>query len=464
MLEFSQAGRVDAINIHGSPNRLIYEGDQVAAEHSSSGLEDRCRMCERRLPEPSGTRGRWRVFCSTECGRLWHRIKLHGVKKPVSCVQCGAPVPFNTGRGRKLKYCSRECKRAWENARNPELVSRNISGVCLFCSQRFLGINEQKYCSRSCSSNAAAIGRGRKLRVAGRLCACGKEIALANKKFCGPVCSSLAIRKARIVHVCEICGNQFSDNGDPRRANRCCSRKCGFELQRTDPTLRGALIEHLRVSAARRSAESAQRRGPFSRVRFYECAECHRTYCRSKSRPASSGRIYCSDACASAVRYRTQQEKNGVSSEMLQLPCRNCGKTVGFRASSLRAKLGRVFCSGQCSHALAARTRRARKKLGRNDIPSIPFLEVWLRSKGICHVCGLKCSRKYPRNHPLSVTIDHVMPLAMGGEHNLENVQIAHMICNSLKGDWLLVMDSVRERAKERVLLEQIPEDACARA
>lgn len=37
--------------------------------------------------------------------------------------------------------------------------------------------------------------------------------------------------------------------------------------------------------------------------------------------------------------------------------------------------------------------------------------------------------------HPLSPTLDHITPLAEGGEHTPENVQLAHFICNSHKGD-----------------------------
>lgn len=31
-------------------------------------------------------------------------------------------------------------------------------------------------------------------------------------------------------------------------------------------------------------------------------------------------------------------------------------------------------------------------------------------------------------------TIDHIVPLSVGGEHSMSNCQLAHRICNSLKG------------------------------
>ncbi len=39
---------------------------------------------------------------------------------------------------------------------------------------------------------------------------------------------------------------------------------------------------------------------------------------------------------------------------------------------------------------------------------------------------------KYP--DPDSLSLDHVMPLARGGEHAIDNVQAAHLRCNVRKG------------------------------
>jgi len=35
--------------------------------------------------------------------------------------------------------------------------------------------------------------------------------------------------------------------------------------------------------------------------------------------------------------------------------------------------------------------------------------------------------------HPLSMSIDHIIPLSRGGTHEPDNVQLAHFICNSIK-------------------------------
>lgn len=52
---------------------------------------------------------------------------------------------------------------------------------------------------------------------------------------------------------------------------------------------------------------------------------------------------------------------------------------------------------------------------------------VYALSGGKCGICGSELSR-------LEMHIDHVVPLALGGEHSYANVQAAHKKCNSRKG------------------------------
>lgn len=54
----------------------------------------------------------------------------------------------------------------------------------------------------------------------------------------------------------------------------------------------------------------------------------------------------------------------------------------------------------------------------------------------VCGICGkpVDMSLKYP--HPMSKTIDHIIPIAKGGHpSDLENLQLAHWTCNRQKSD-----------------------------
>src|SRR5699024_8837159 len=50
-----------------------------------------------------------------------------------------------------------------------------------------------------------------------------------------------------------------------------------------------------------------------------------------------------------------------------------------------------------------------------------------------CHLCGeaVEFGREYP--HPLSPTVDHIIPLARGGKNVAENCALAHASCNRKK-------------------------------
>lgn len=57
----------------------------------------------------------------------------------------------------------------------------------------------------------------------------------------------------------------------------------------------------------------------------------------------------------------------------------------------------------------------------------------------VCGICGkpVDFSLRYP--HPLSPTIDHIIPLAKGGHpSNIDNLQLAHRCCNRQKSDKLI--------------------------
>lgn len=53
------------------------------------------------------------------------------------------------------------------------------------------------------------------------------------------------------------------------------------------------------------------------------------------------------------------------------------------------------------------------------------------RDNHTCHICG-----EWVSAHEMS--LDHVVPLARGGEHTYSNIKLAHKVCNSRKGSRLL--------------------------
>lgn len=60
-------------------------------------------------------------------------------------------------------------------------------------------------------------------------------------------------------------------------------------------------------------------------------------------------------------------------------------------------------------------------------VAEVILQEIWDRDEGRCGICG-----KSIGDGP--VHLDHILPLAAGGTHEPDNVQLAHPFCNQSKG------------------------------
>lgn len=80
--------------------------------------------------------------------------------------------------------------------------------------------------------------------------------------------------------------------------------------------------------------------------------------------------------------------------------------------------------------------RRALKKGAATGRP-VRLAEIAERDGWVCGICVevIDQAAKWPA--PGSPSIDHVIPLSRGGIHDPDNVQLAHLSCNSSKGDRL---------------------------
>ena len=66
--------------------------------------------------------------------------------------------------------------------------------------------------------------------------------------------------------------------------------------------------------------------------------------------------------------------------------------------------------------------------------------QVILRTQQLCGICGMPVDKKIKYPHPLSPSVDHIIPVSKGGHpSDLANLQLAHRWCNRAKSDKLLV-------------------------
>lgn len=86
--------------------------------------------------------------------------------------------------------------------------------------------------------------------------------------------------------------------------------------------------------------------------------------------------------------------------------------------------------------------RRHQERLAPYD-PTVTREAVWAYSLGLCHIC----LQRVPFEH---MTMEHVVPLCLGGGWTWDNIRPAHAYCNGRKGK--MTMQEMEERGILRVL------------
>jgi 5-methylcytosine-specific restriction endonuclease McrA len=108
------------------------------------------------------------------------------------------------------------------------------------------------------------------------------------------------------------------------------------------------------------------------------------------------------------------------------LACARCRSAIGDATGS------RKYCSRACRRAIQRKKRKA--KIRSVYVEPVSMAILRRRDDDTCRICGTPVDFNARAPHPLAATIDHVVPLANGGEHSYGNTQLAHLRCNHAKG------------------------------
>lgn len=217
------------------------------------------------------------------------------------------------------------------------------------------------------------------------------------------------------MHSCRLCGTPLTKKPGPGRWPHFCSSLCKSRARRPHSTPRPEATP----------------------------AEC--TVCGSPFVSKSGGR-HCSEACR-AKAYRASQGAKGRERNRQRnrenyaarcavafVECTHCGAL--FCAKSSRA---RVCYSDKCQRrANAIRLRpymsARRARLRGAMVEMVNPLQVFERDGWVCGICELSVDPELRWPEPGSVSLDHVVPLSLGGSHSYGNVRCAHLYCNTVKG------------------------------
>lgn len=237
---------------------------------------------------------------------------------------------------------------------------------------------------------------------------CGKEFEPTNRasqSYCCRQCYLDSV--AQPEYICQCCGKTFRARKD---RTTYCSRECAWADNMGLRMPRGIMPVWVRV-----------------------CGIC--------GKHVSGREIYCSDECRKELRCRKERERAEQDYVAPTYTCKECGQEFSPEYGSKK----RSFCSDKCSHKYAKRecahtlNQRARKVLSsiyenwRDHYQPINRGRVFKRDGYRCQLCGCKVKRT-KTYHPQQATIDHIVPLSLGGAHTYANVQTCCQECNSAKG------------------------------
>jgi hypothetical protein len=133
----------------------------------------------------------------------------------------------------------------------------------------------------------------------------------------------------------------------------------------------------------------------------------------------------CSDACREERKRRGDRAYNKNRQSLIApKSCWGCGVAVPAHRHKCDA----------CRDS----SRRARKlyERRRRHVHAEPYTlaEIATRDKFTCGLCYKRVLMDKVVPHPKAPTIDHLIPLSDWGDDVPANVQLAHFICNSIRG------------------------------
>lgn len=159
--------------------------------------------------------------------------------------------------------------------------------------------------------------------------------------------------------------------------------------------------------------------------RPFTCKQCGSGF------TASHARKYCSERCGSTSRSEAEKDRRHQTNKRKPpVTCKTC-RAVFSQLPSVPGIL--TYCE-PCAKArtdnIYSVTRRARIRSAATE--AVNRIKVFERDKWACQMCGVKTVREPYTDR--SAELDHIIPIAAGGEHSYRNTQCACRKCNLSKG------------------------------
>lgn len=157
----------------------------------------------------------------------------------------------------------------------------------------------------------------------------------------------------------------------------------------------------------------------------YKCRECKKKY-TPKIKTES---FFCSRNCKDKNRKKKDRAER-IASKFERI-CAGCEKII-----PKNSRVDKKWCSEECSSKARGHTMNAQRRIRTSDgIESFKRNDIYERDAWICQLCKKSVNPKLTFPNPSCASLDHVVPLSRGGSHRAMNVQLAHLRCNTSRGN-----------------------------
>lgn len=203
--------------------------------------------------------------------------------------------------------------------------------------------------------------------------------------------------------TCHICGGAFT----PKSANaKYCSPKCRKEAKRKADR---AFMCKWRAENPEQNAERRKREDPEAR--------------RQRVKRFRDNNPERAHALAKAYRQANHKTEAARQRKWRQSPY----GAIAYKEACRRWALRNPEAAGEI------RARRAKAEAEGNATPTL-IQAKWEASSRTCCLCGESINPDLKSPDPMSLTVEHKVPIARGGRHDIDNIDFAHRVCNSSKG------------------------------
>ena len=236
----------------------------------------------------------------------------------------------------------------------------------------------------------------------------------ANQRSCSVKCKDAYVHRTQYLEgrtaqfTCSHCGKDYWAKA--RNRDKYCSRACSFAA----------------MHAAKSERDRIRQEDSWTHWWFGTCGVCAQRFIKANE----SSRL-CSDECRKEDARRKARERHAQNrpDEPIVIQCRDCGATVICKRESGGTKR---FCSKCATLKIVEYRRNHKNPQDRARHAGVPYApvkkaDVIAKHGRKCHICGKRIGLDE------ILTLDHVVPLALGGWHDLTNLRPAHFLCNSLK-------------------------------